>query len=370
MENKIKIAVVFGGQSAEHEISIISAINVMKSLSMKKYDIFPIAISKDGGWFFDSFDKLVSTETDAKTIHLETGAGSRTAITLISNQGKTGLIDVKDGRVISQIDVVFPVLHGTNGEDGAIQGFLKLVGVPFVGAGVLGSAIGMDKDVMKRLLKEAGVSITDFLVFSNNSKIDYEKIEAKLGLPMFVKPANAGSSVGVSRAENKAEFLKAVKKAFLFDQKIVIEKAISGEEIEISVIGNENPRASLPGRVIPNHKFYDYEAKYIDENGANFEIPAKLSEELIRKIQAVAIQTYQTLCCEGMARVDGFLTEDGDFIIIEINTIPGFTSISMYPKLWKVSGLAYPDLLDQLVKLAIDRRKKEMEIEVNFVNKI
>ena len=243
---------------------------------------------------------------------------------------------------------------------------MKLAGVPFVGSDVLGSAIGMDKDVVKRLLRDAGISIADFVTFKRPDNIIFEDVQEKLGLPLFVKPANAGSSIGINKVHDEDEFDAAVKEAFKFDQKIIIEEAIIGREIEVAVLGNENPEASIPGEVIPHHEFYDYSAKYLDENGAGLEIPAKLTDEETKKIQATAIKTFRTLCCEGMARVDGFLTESGEFIINEINTIPGFTKISMYPKLWEASGLPYSKLIDRLIELAIGRFEREKQIETNY----
>ena len=237
-----------------------------------------------------------------------------------------------------------------------------------MGAGVLGSAVGMDKDVMKRLLREAGIPIADFLVFTRASKeqIDYGSITNRLGLPLFIKPANLGSSVGVNKASNKSQFRSAIDDAFKYDHKILIEENISGREIECSVLGNDDPIASLPGEVLPAHEFYSYEAKYIDENGAAIEIPAKLPENIIKEIQTLAVKAFKSLCCEGMARVDLFLTDDNRIILNEINTIPGFTNISMYPKLWEASGISYTELINRLIQLAIDRFESEKELEISF----
>jgi len=261
------------------------------------------------------------------------------------------------------VDVIFPVLHGPFGEDGSMQGLLKLSGVPFVGAGVLGSAVGMDKDVMKRLLRDAGIKIGKFITLKNNEKVDFNKIKKELGLPIFIKPANMGSSVGVSKVRNENEFKKAVKKAFTFDVKIIIEEFINGREIECSVLGNDKPMASIPGEVIASHEFYSYNAKYIDENGATVQIPAKLEKNIQKKIQELAIKTFQVLNCEGLGRVDFFLKKNGEIFVNEINTLPGFTNISMYQKLWAASGIPQNKLLDRLIDLAIERFNKEQKLK-------
>lgn len=263
--------------------------------------------------------------------------------------------------------MAFPVLHGTFGEDGTVQGMLKLANIPFVGAGVLGSAVGMDKDVMKRLLKGDGIPVADFLTFSygDRDKIDFDEVTNRLGTPIFIKPANMGSSVGISKVYDQENFEAAVDNAFLYDTKIIIEENIKGREIECSVLGNENPIASLPGEILPQGEFYSYQAKYIDEKGAVLDMPAKLSQELIEQIQKYAILTYKSLCCEGMARVDFFLKENGDILVNEINTIPGFTRISMYPKLWEVSGIPYSKLIDRLIELALSRFEREQALKTN-----
>jgi D-alanine-D-alanine ligase len=243
-----------------------------------------------------------------------------------------------------------------------------MAGIPFVGADVLGSAIGMDKDVMKRLLKEAGIETAKCIVLRDYEKnsVSYDKVTESLGLPFFVKPANAGSSVGVSKVKNEEDFNKAIKEAFLYDRKILIEEFIQGREIECSVLGNDAPIASLPGEIIPRHEFYSYEAKYIDEFGADLDVPAKLDPETIQRVQETAVAAFRALCCEGMARVDFFLEKSGRLLINEINTIPGFTKISMYPKLWQVTGLSYKDLLDKLIELAVERHSKLQKIETGY----
>ena len=262
------------------------------------------------------------------------------------------------------IDVVFPVLHGPFGEDGTVQGLLRLADVPFVGAGVLGSAVGMDKDVMKRLLRDAGIPVGKFITLRAGDKLSFKDAKKKLGSPLFVKPANLGSSVGVSKVRTETEFKKAVKEAFQFDTKVIVEEFIEGREIECSVLGNDDPIASVPGEIILHDDFYSYDAKYIDENGASLEIPAKLDAKTRKLVQETAVRTFKALECEGMGRVDSFVTKDGRVVVNEINTIPGFTSISMYPKLWEASGISYSKLVDKLIQLAIERFEKQRKLKV------
>lgn len=316
---KIRVGVLFGGKSAEHEVSINSANNVIKALNQKKYLVTPIKINKDGKF---------------------------------------------DLNIAKGFDLIFPVMHGPFGEDGTVQGLLKLANIPFVGASVLGSAVGMDKDVMKRLLRDAGIPIGKFITLKYGEKITFKKARKDLGLPLFIKPANMGSSVGVSKVKNKNEFTKAVKYAFQFDTKIIIEEFINGREIECAVLGNDNPKASIPGEIIANQEFYSYDAKYIDE-GSVAVIPAKILKKEAKEIQELAVKTFKVLSCEGFGRVDSFLTKSGKVYVNEINTIPGFTSISMYPKLWEASGLPLPKLLDKLIEFAMERFKKEQKLETS-----
>jgi D-alanine-D-alanine ligase len=357
--NKIQIAVIFGGKSAEHQISLISAFNIMKALDKDKYEIKPIGISREGAFYSFGSNPIIN-ESDPQTVSLNK---DHHEIAFVKN----GYFDLSENKKY-KIDIAFPIIHGTNGEDGTLQGLLKMSDIPFVGPDTLGSAICMDKDITKRLLLGAKIPISDFVTLRKGDDTDFEALSKQLDLPLFIKPANAGSSVGVSKIKDESEFKKAITEAFRYDKKILIEKAIVGREIECSILGNEEPKASLPGEVMPDHEFYSYESKYIDKDGADFGIPAKLSENEIHLIQKTSIETFKALDCEGMARVDGFLTQNGSFIINEVNTLPGFTSISMYPKLWQVSGIAYSDLLDTLVNLGIDRHEREKEIEKNYQN--
>lgn len=379
--NKIRVGILFGGRSAEHEISLLSAKNIIESIDREKYEPVLIGIGKEGKWYLEGQSEFLLNANNPKLIALN------------KSQTSVALTPWKEER---NLDVIFPVLHGPYGEDGTVQGLLKLAGVPFVGASVIGSAVGMDKDVMKRLLRNAGILVAKFLVINkprvilvsnpakpegasriskrakrswtsqDDGKLTFKNVKKQLGLPFFVKPANLGSSVGISKVKSEKEFANAVKAAFLYDRKILIEQYIEGREIECSVLGNENPIVSLPGEVIPSHEFYSYEAKYIDENGAKLMIPAKLADAVIKQVQDLAISAFKTLCCEGMARVDFFLAKTGKVYVNEINTIPGFTKISMYPKLWEASGIPYTDLIDRLIQLAIERFEREKSLKTSY----
>ncbi len=359
--NKIKVGILFGGKSAEHEVSLQSAKNVAEAIDKNKYEVVLIGIDKTGKWLLNSdSSKFLLNSQDPKLIALNK---QNTLSVSLSPESKGFLSDGLNKN--NKIDVIFPILHGPFGEDGTVQGLLKLAGIPFVGSGVLGSAVGMDKDIMKRLLRESGIPVANFMVFKNKDEISYKKVVKNLGLPLFVKPANLGSSVGISKVSNEIEFKNAIKKAFQYDTKILIEESIIGREIECAVLGNDKPIASIPGEVILNTDFYSYETKYIDENGAMVNIPAKLSKSNIAKIQKLAIKTFEVLSCEGLGRVDMFIKDNGDILVNEINTIPGFTSISMYPKLWEASGISYTKLIDILIKLAIERFNKEQKLKTN-----
>ena len=363
MKKKLRVALLFGGKSAEHEISLISARNIVEAMDKNKYEVVAIGIDKQGRWHLDECARLLYGKTaskvefpDAKNAAAVLPGDTATPMVRSSGAGSGGL---------GSIDVVFPILHGPFGEDGTVQGLLKLANLPFVGAGVLGSAVGMDKDVMKRLLRDAKIPIPKFLAFARSDKISFAKVKKTLGMPLFVKPANLGSSVGISKVVKPAQFAAAVREAFRYDNKIIIEEFIGGREIECSVLGNENPIASLPGEIIVNREFYSYDAKYIDDQGARLEIPAKLPKAIVKKIQQLALQAYQALCCEGMARVDFFVKANGRVIVNEINTIPGFTKISMYPKMWEASGISYSKLIDRLIQLAIQRHRSEKRLRTS-----
>lgn len=358
-KGKIRVAVLFGGKSAEHEVSVRSAQNVVRALDKKKYDVILVGIDKNGAWNFCEMAQLFSGEME---IFCKQETSSRAIPRPFNADG-----EFLRGKDFKRIDVVFPVLHGPFGEDGTIQGLLKLAQVPFVGASVLGSAIGMDKDIMKRLLRDAGIPIARFLTYKKHERknITFEKLKQSLGVPFFVKPANLGSSVGITKVHNEQEHGTALELAFSYDTKILIEEYINGKEVECAVLGNEAPIASLCGEIVSHHEFYSYEAKYLDENGAALSIPAHIPKHVSKKIQKLATQVFEVLCCEGMARVDFFVTDNKNIFINEINTIPGFTSVSMYPKLWDASGISYAKLIDTLIEFAIRRFREEQKLQTS-----
>ena len=348
---KLRVAILFGGQSAEHEISILSARNVLAALDRARFEPVLIGIDKRGRWLLQDAQRLLASARDPRLVHIEDGAP--VAKDLIAIGART------DEQHF--IDVIFPVLHGTMGEDGTVQGLFELAGIPYVGAGVLGSAVGMDKDVSKRLLREAGIAVADFVTL-RRARFEADPPAAlaqaaALGLPVFTKPANAGSSIGVRKVAEQAGLEPAVRFAFEFDDKVLIEAAVTGREIELAVLGGNPPRVSVAGEIVVRHPdgFYSYEAKYIDESGARLELPARLSADELARAQAIAGRAFEVLECDGMARVDLFLRPDGTLLVNEINTLPGFTAISMYPKLWELSGLGSTALVSRLIDLAIER---------------
>ena len=362
---KLNIGILCGGKSAEHEVSLQSAKNIFEAIDREKYNPILIGIDKSGRWLYGKHTKaseFIDNADNPITIGLNPN-GTEAWLPAKS----MGILSLpKDPQNSVQIDVIFPILHGPFGEDGTVQGLLKLADIPFVGSGVLGSAAGMDKDVMKRLLKQGGIPIGKFLVLRDWETIPpFAEICTALGNSVFVKPANMGSSVGVSKVSSKEDFCNAVNEAFKYDTKIIIEENIPGREIECSVLGNDTPRASLPGEVKATRDFYSYEAKYVDADGAVLEIPARVPEDKTKEIQSLAIKTFQILECQGLSRVDFFLKENGDILVNEINTMPGFTKISMYPKLWEKSGIGYTELITSLIELAIERFNKEQKLKTS-----
>jgi len=365
-KKRLRVGVVFGGRSGEHEVSLASAASVIKALDPAKYEAVPIGISKDGRWLAGSPAQKMLPEV------LRQGQG--VMLSADPNVGALVPVDAPSGSDLPanslpasglKVDVVFPVLHGTYGEDGTVQGLLELANLAYVGSGVVGSAVGMDKDMQKRLFLQAKIPVGDFLAFPRSEwEQDRARImkvlQKKFRFPVFVKPATLGSSVGMSKAHNRAELSAALDLAAEFAQKIVVERAIRGREIELSVLGNDDPKASIPGEIIPHREYYDYAAKYLEE-GTRLLIPAKLSRAQVRRLQDYAVRAFRCLECRGMARVDFFLERpSGKILLNEVNTIPGFTSISMYPKLWEASGLSYRDLIDRLIELALaEHREKQ-----------
>ena len=341
--SKTRVAVLFGGRSGEHEVSIRSAASVIEALDKQKYDVVPLAITREGRWLPPGESvRLLPAESRCSL-------STETAVTLSKEPGTT-----------SGVEVVFPVLHGTFGEDGTVQGLLELADVAYVGAGVLASSAGMDKDVMKRLFRERGLpSVEHVAVPRSKRHQSIEGLEQRFSYPMFVKPANLGSSVGISKAVDRESLRRALDRAAEYDRKLVVEPAIDGRELECSVLGNDDPRASVPGEIKPGADFYSYDAKYLYDT-AELLIPAPLTAEQAREVQRLAIAAFQAVEGSGLARVDFFLEDSsGRILLNEINTMPGFTSISMYPKLWEASGLGYADLIDRLIELAKERHAEK-----------
>jgi D-alanine-D-alanine ligase len=345
IKQKIRVVVLFGGRSAEHEISILSARNVYRALDRERYEPVLVGIDKRGCWRLELPATLDSAHGDPRNVRLDDRA------------------PVVDPSILQPEDVVIPMLHGTYGEDGCVQGLLELAGVAYVGAGVLGSAIGMDKEVAKRLLRDAGIPIVDFrLVTAHDFALDPSACLAMgedLGYPLFCKPVNAGSSVGVARVARASDLGPALVTALRFDRKVLLERAVDAREIECAVLGNDDPVASTPGEIVLSHRdgFYSYDAKYVDPNGAVFQIPADLTPAGIDRVRALSIATFRSLELSGMARVDFFLDrKTGELFVNEVNTLPGFTSLSGYPKMWEASGLPLPALVSRLLDLAVERR--------------
>src|SRR5580693_6959188 len=386
---KIRVGILFGGRSGEHEVSLLSAASVLNAIDKEKYEVVPIGITKDGRWLTaEHAENLLTGKLVLEPRNLRAGDPDTTSSAAVLAQGESvvvppepvhrhrGLVPFQTDAALTRrtsdrainVDVIFPVLHGTFGEDGTIQGLLELADIAYVGAGVLGSAAGMDKDIMKSLFAAAGLPIVKHVTILRSAwekepKKAQKFVESKLKYPVFVKPANLGSSVGISKAHDRKELGPAIEEAAKFDRKIVIEQGVGGKkqkarEIECSVLGNDDPVASVPGEIVPGKEFYDYTAKYVDE-GSELIIPAKLTKAETKKVQELAVRSFKAVDCSGLARVD-FLMEPGSgksrkIYLNEINTMPGFTAISMYPKLWAASGLDYPDLIDRLIQLALER---------------
>lgn len=368
MRQKIRVGILFGGKSAEHEVSLQSAKNVYDAIDREKYHPVLIGIDKTGRWLLSEGSRFLLNAEDPGRISLNQAGDP---VVLVPESGGA-LSSLKGPGDSGAVDVVFPILHGPFGEDGTVQGLLRLADIPFVGSGVLGSALGMDKDVMKRLLRDAGIPIGKFLALRSHEALpSFAGITEALGLPFFVKPANMGSSVGVSKIHNEVEYQIGLAKAFLYDTKIILEEYIRGRELECAVLGNEEAIASVPGEVISSHEFYSYDAKYLDEKGAVLEIPAKIPAAVAEAVRELAIKTFRILCCTGLSRVDFFLQDNGmagagEIIVNEINTMPGFTRISMYPKLWEASGVSYTELISRLIDLAIAGFEKEKQLRTTY----
>ncbi len=362
---KIRIGIIFGGRSVEHEVSLVSAASVIEALDKNKYDVVPIGIEPSGRWLSSGETLRMLKEKRSSENELEQ--------ILVPDPQKQSLVTIgSSGSSGKPVDVIFPLIHGTYGEDGSLQGLLELADIPYVGAGVLGSAVGMDKVIQKELLQNANIPVTPsvwfiFDIYKTQKKKIISEIERKLKYPLFIKPANSGSSVGISKAVCRRELLDSIEQASQFDRKILVEQGVkNAREIECSVLGNDEPIASVLGEIVPSNDFYDYDAKYIDGKTTEF-IPAKLPKQIAKKIQSYAISAFRVLDCSGLARTDFLVNRKTNKIILnEINTIPGFTSISMYPKLWQASGLSYPDLLDKLIRLAIERHEAKKKLKTTY----
>jgi D-alanine-D-alanine ligase len=400
MKKKLRVGVIFGGRSGEHEVSLLSAASVLKAIDPVRYEVVPIGITKQGLWVVsnDAERLLTGDFPDAGPSALRAGDPQHTAPAAVLAKGKGVIVppmpaegsggslvpferpasSLSPAHDVLHLDVVFPVLHGTFGEDGTMQGLFELAGLAYVGSGVLGSATGMDKEVMKRLFLAAGLPITRHVTFlrrewEKSPRKTIARIEAALKYPLFVKPANLGSSVGISKAHDRKELGPAIDQAAGFDRKIVVEQAVGGRgnrssmgkarELEVAVLGNDEPVASVVGEIVPGKEFYDYEAKYLSE-GSQAIIPAKLTKKQSRQVQAMALDAFRACDCAGLARVDFLLepADSGRLYLNEINTMPGFTSISMYPKLWEASGMKYRDLISRLIELALERKAEQEQI--------
>ncbi len=353
MAKKIRVGVVFGGRSGEHEVSLRSAESIINALDKKKYDIVPIGITQAGRW--------LTAGTATKLLPAEIVSAGDIGLAMLGDPTRSPIIPTdRDASAIGPIDVLFPVLHGTFGEDGTIQGLFDMANIPYVGCGVLASALGMDKVAMKHAFRQVGLPIVDFQWFTRraweeNPRRILAGLVRDIGFPAFVKPANLGSSVGISKAVNRKELTAAIDLAARYDRKIIVEKGVEAREIEVAILGNDDPIASPPGEILPGADFYDYADKYLN-SASRTEIPAKLPAKTVKLIQKMAIAAFRAIDGSGLSRVDFFVEKaTGAVLVNEINTMPGFTSISMYPKMWEAGGLPYRELLDRLIDLAFDR---------------
>jgi D-alanine-D-alanine ligase len=361
---KVKLGLLYGGKSAEHKVSLQTALAVIKALNLEKYEIHPIYISEDGEWIRGN--QLTEPVEHVSMLQLKEAGNPVSPLSL----NKELFPAHANEKSTDSIDVIFPLLHGPNGEDGTVQGLLELMNIPYVGNGVLASAAGMDKVIMKNIFAQAGIDQADYVSFIRSEweqapDTAYEKVEKELGYPCFVKPANLGSSVGISKCKDRESLEKAFEEAFIFDRKVIIEEGIIGREVEVGVLGNDEPTCSVVGEIVPKKEFYDYKAKYEDGDTA-LVIPAEISESKYEEIKAVAISSFKALDCSGLVRADFFLTKEGKVLMNEVNTMPGFTPFSMFPLLWQHTGVSYPQLIERLVELAIERHQEKQRIKYTF----
>jgi D-alanine-D-alanine ligase len=375
MAKKLRIGVIFGGRSGEREVAIRSARSVIEAIDKSKYEVVPIAITKEGNWLGPAAAiELLPAET-RRMLSAQKQGGSRADVAILGDPSRSGLVRLDDSETAAQqLDVVFPVLHGTFGEDGTLQGLLEMAAIPFVGCGTLASACGMDKVTMKALFKEAGLPICrhTWLLradWENDKDKVARRVIREIGFPCFVKPANLGSSVGVSKATDKASLTKAIDLAARYDRKIMVEEEVVAREIECAVIGNDEPRASLPGEYVIHEesaRFLDYTEKYSSTGNVEFIVPAKIPKATVKKIQTMAARAYKAIDASGLSRVDFFLKPDGELLVNEINTLPGLTDVSGFPKMWAATGIPFPRVIDQLIDLAIERHGERARNETSL----
>ena len=363
----VTVAIIFGGKSAEHEVSLKSASNVFNSTDRMKFIPVLLGVDKSGKWFYN--DKYVADNVNLADNDYFAEA---THVYLSATGKSVNVIGKKENKVLTSFDIAFPIIHGTFGEDGTLQGILKSLNIPFVGPDVLGSSIAMDKDVTKRLLKAADIPVADSYTLYKHIPDEYsfQEIVSELGLPVFIKPANAGSSVGVSKVTNETEYHVALTTAFRFDNKILVEEAVIGKELECGVLGNETPQASVVGEIIATETFYSYDAKYIHANEAILQVPARIETHISDEIQYLAVKAYKAICCEGMARVDFLLSTGNKLVLNEINTLPGFTKISMYPKMWEATKIAEKELITKLIDYAIQRYERNANLSIEITSDV
>jgi len=375
MVTKLRIGVIFGGRSGEHEVSVRSARSVIEAIDKAKYDVVPIAITKEGNWLGPAAAAKLLPEDTQRKLSANTLSNQTNDVAILGDPSRTGLLKLDRGdQTTEKLDVVFPVLHGTYGEDGTLQGLLEMAAMPFVGCGTLASACGMDKVTMKALFKDAGLPICAHTWFRRSEYEDNpdkvtRRVTREIGFPCFVKPANLGSSVGVSKATDKTSFAKAVELAARYDRKIIVEELVDGREIECAVIGNDEPRASLPGEYVIHEesaRFLDYTEKYSSTGNVEFIVPARISKAVIKKIQAMAAKAYKAIDASGLSRVDFFLKKDGQLLVNEINTLPGLTDVSGFPKMWEATGLPFTRVIDQLIQFALERHRERARNETSI----
>jgi D-alanine-D-alanine ligase len=375
MTKKLRIGVIFGGRSGEHEVSIRSARAVIEAADPSKYEVVPIAITKEGNWLAPAAAAELLPQATQRLLSSRTRNGRKEDVMIAGDPSRAGLMRLNNnGGAPEPIDVVFPVLHGTYGEDGTLQGLLEMAAVPFVGCGTLASACGMDKVTMKALFKDAGLPICEYVWFlrteweSTPANI-YRRVRRRIAFPAFVKPANLGSSVGISRATDKASLAQAIDLAARYDRKIIVETAVEARELECAVMGNDEPQASLPGEYVIHDqaaRFLDYTEKYAGTGHVEFVVPARVSKATAKKIQQMAVKAYQAIDASGLSRVDFFLLKDGSVLINEINTLPGLTDVSGFPKMWEASGIPFPRVIDQLIEFALERHRQRARNETSI----